>query len=200
MEISVTALVVWCAVCVGSACASVVAGNDVAPRSETDTFRNFHIVDTNNPFNENGLVTQWEIYANDTLPVELVLYRNNGGAFSVIGRSGLETPVLGFNQFSLASPVAVELGDFVGVYVQDTGVVAYTLDPPFSNNLGDLSGTVLFTASDTGLAHVTDFIDSTNRTYSVRATGVVPEPACVTIWSLFALALAGACCCGRRMR
>lgn len=153
-----------------------LAGNDVIDRPEIDDRSDFYILDSNNPFQSNALVSDWEVFANTASPIELVLYRKLSSSYTVVGRSGLETPTVGFNKFTLASPISVEAGDFVGLYLPSEQLVPFTLDAPFVGDLGNLSGTVLFTSQSSG-ANPTAFTGSSNRTYSVRANGTIPEPA-----------------------
>lgn len=49
-----------------------------------------------------GNLTSWEIFAKNTLPVQLIIYRQNGDSYSVVGRSKLETLVVGKNSFTMA--------------------------------------------------------------------------------------------------
>ena len=80
----------------------LVGGNDVEPRSTVDGFRNFSVLDTNNPFDTAGLVTTWEVWTRDIIDivsVQLVIYRKTDGTdheFSVVGMSAEETAVVGF--------------------------------------------------------------------------------------------------------
>ena len=160
--------------CAGSAAwaaPSIVGGNVIVNRGSADTFSNFYIMDTNNPFNAKGKLTSWEIYAQNTKPVQLVIYRQQGGVFSVVGKSNVEIPVVGYNKFLLGNTekIKVAAGDFVGVYHPETGSVSFNLDPPGASSFGagNLTGTVLFT--DINSASPTNFISSSNRHYSIRA-------------------------------
>jgi hypothetical protein len=151
---------------------SIVGGNVIVDRQLADSFQNFHTVDTNHPFNANGRLTHWEIFAKNANPVQLVIYRQEGGVFSVVGRSRVETPQVGYNLFELGHVrIRVQAGDFVGVYHPSAGAVSYTLDPPglFNFGVGNLTGTVLFTNNNTGIGNETNFISSSNRHYSIRA-------------------------------
>ncbi|MGL4375855.1 MAG: hypothetical protein ACRCT1_05415, partial [Microcoleaceae cyanobacterium] len=132
---------------------------------------NFYIVDTNNPFNNNGEVNTWEIWAEKTTPVQLIIYRKDAGSWSVVGKSDVKTPVVGLNQFSLSAPITVKKGDYVGFYSPQAGSVSLnrkTEQEPWA--LGNLSGTILFTASG---ANATAFSNSCNRTYSITVKGTV---------------------------
>ncbi len=161
------------------------AGNEVIDRHLTDTFEDFHILDRNNPFQISGLVTQWEVYVMDSSQLALVLYRDIGDGFDVVGRSELQSTVEGFNRFTLTNPISVNAGDFVGLYLTAAHSAAYTLDPPFRLSArADFRHAVLFTDDQTGAEGATDFVGSTTRTYSVRAFGIVPEPSA---WALVAI-------------
>jgi hypothetical protein len=178
-----TMLVLLCVTLVGVGIAqaqSLVGGNSVVGRQFSDSFDNFYLVDTNNPINANGHVTAFEVFVATLQPVTLVIYRKTGGVFSVVGTSGQKSPpIVGFNQFQLSTPIAVQAGDFVGLL---NSSVVFTLDPPFSFSLGNLSGTMLFTANNSGNppshTNAINFTGSSNRTYSVRAIGT-PDQTCV---------------------
>ena len=151
---------------------SLVGGNAVIDRTFVDSFDNFSLVDTNNPINMNGQVTAFEVFAGTTQPVTLVIYRQTGPGpvFSVVGTSGQETPILGFNQFQLTTPIQVQAGDFVGLV---NSSVEFDLDPPGLFSLGNLSGTMLFSNNNAGLT--TNFVGSSNRTYSVRVIAATTQ-------------------------
>ena len=168
----------------------ITGGNPVISRPQTDGFSNFAILDRNNPINATGQITGWEVFASNTNPVELLIYRPTGlNAYSVIGNSSLVTPVVGFNFFSLSSPIAVQAGDVLGLFFARTGSVVFTLDPPglFNFGVGNLTGTMLFSDNNTGFANAANFVSSSNRTYSVA---VVPEPTALALLGLSLAALA----------
>ena len=157
----------------------LLGGNEVKPRPHVDTWWNFYLMDTNNPFNANGEVTTWEVYAGSTEAVQLVIYRATESGFSVVGRSAEKTPTVGTNVFGLATPIEVQAGDFIGLYYRRSGVVSFDLhdydehgNPVWDLGEDNLGGGVLFTDLDTGPEDATNFYRSTNRTYSVRATGI----------------------------
>ncbi len=152
----------------------LVAGNDVEDRSNgPDSWVNFYIVDTNNPFNADGRATQWEIYVGRIMPVQLYIYRYDGSAWSVVGTSDVITPTtLGTNTYPLTTPITVQAGDFVGLHYPSMsgqgGAVDYTL---WGTNLyyDTISGPVIFTCQEpTG---PTAFEYSSDRIYSIRVTG-----------------------------
>lgn len=150
---------------------SVVGGNAIVDRPELDTFSNFYLVDTNHPLNADGRLDQWEIYAGSTSPVQLVIYRQKGGAFFVVGRSGVKTPERGYNLFKLSpgNKIKVKAGDFVGAYFPATGSISFNFDPSDSfNNFDDLSGATLYSKPN---GAPIEFIGSSNRHYSIRVMG-----------------------------
>ncbi|RMG76803.1 MAG: hypothetical protein D6711_03080, partial [Chloroflexi bacterium] len=147
----------------------LVGGNDVIDRPVVDTYDNFSMIDTHNPINMDGQVTAFEVFVGTTEPVTLVIYRQTGPGpdFSIVGTSEQKTPTsVGFNQFQLTTPIQVQAGDLVGLV---NSSVKFTMDPPHNPDFGDLSGTMLFSSNGAGLT--TNFIGSSNRTYSVRVIG-----------------------------
>ncbi|MBK1987689.1 hypothetical protein A0J48_009095 [Sphaerospermopsis aphanizomenoides BCCUSP55] len=148
----------------------ITGGNTPTKYGIADSASNFYIVDTNNPVDGNGELTGWEIWAENTLPVQLMIYRNESNVWSVVGQSERKTPVVGLNQFSLSEPIKVNKGDFVGIYHPQAGCVSFFKENSQAWAIGNLSGKVLFTGSG---ATSTAFSNSTNRTYSLRVTGNV---------------------------
>jgi hypothetical protein len=149
---------------------SIVGGNVIVNRALIDGFTNFYILDTNHPFDAAGQVTNWEIFAANTNSVQLVIYREEGGQFSEVGRSPIEVPQSGYNLFELdkGSQIDVQAGDCVGIYHPQRGSVVYTQDPPGASNFGfdNFEGTVLLT--NLNAASSTAFLSSSNRRYSIR--------------------------------
>jgi hypothetical protein len=150
---------------------SVSGGNPVVAQPNVDTFQNFNILDRNNPIKGTGELTSWSFYAGNTKPVELIIYRGTGnGPFTVVGSFGPVTPTtVGVNVFAITPPITVQTGDLMGFYFPSTGSVEFSLDPPGLSNFGNLSGTILFTANNSG--NTTNFVDSSNRHYSSMVTG-----------------------------
>jgi hypothetical protein len=85
--------------------------------------------------------------------------------------SQAKTPKKGVNKLTLASPIKVQAGDFVGLYYPKAGSVSFKKNSG-AWDLGNLKGSVLFTSSG---AKATAFSGSSNRTYSVKAEGVVKK-------------------------
>ena len=143
-RLAVLAAIVTLSAAARPASAGLMGGNAVIPRGILDVFTNFSLVDKNVPINATGSVSQWSIFAGATTPVELLIYRQSGSAYSLVGSSLLVTPTLGLNTFILTSPIAVNAGDLVGYYTQSAGVAEFDLNPPGSFAFGNLSGKMLF--------------------------------------------------------
>ncbi|WP_013322060.1 hypothetical protein [Gloeothece verrucosa] len=145
---------------------TIQGGNTILNRAYSDSQNNLYLVDTNNSINVDGEIRKWNVWAKNTLPVQLIIYRRNANSWSVIAKSDLKTPVVGANSFDLPSPISVKKGDFVGLYFPQKGSVAFSLDNgPW--NLGNLSGKVLFVFPSPE-ATATAFSGSSNRTYSIN--------------------------------
>jgi hypothetical protein len=168
---------------------AIVGGNPVISQPNVDTFQNFAVLDKNNPISGTGDLMQWQIYAGAVEPVELLIYASTGpNTYAVIGSSVSEIPVLGLNTFTLSTPIAVQAGDFVGLFFSNTGSVDFA---PLVGNLGNLSGSLLFTGDNSG--STTNFVNSTTRTYSVDVSGITtPEPSNLALAAAALLALAWA--------
>ncbi|WP_071187587.1 LamG-like jellyroll fold domain-containing protein [Trichormus sp. NMC-1] len=148
----------------------ITGGNTPTKYGIADSASNFYLVDTNNPVNGNGELTEWEIWAENTLPVQLIIYRKEVDIWSVVGKSEIKTPVVGLNQFSLSGSIKVNKGDFVGIYHPQAGCVSFFKENSQAWAIGNLSGKFLFTGSG---ANSTAFSNSSNRTYSLRVKGNV---------------------------
>lgn len=151
---------------------TLTGGNTVDDKPYVDSRSNFYLVDTNNPINGIGEVTGWEIWAENTLPVQLIIYRKTADSWSIVGQSEVKTPVTGANDFSLSTLIKVETGDFVGSYYPQQGSVSFSKPDSEAWDLGNLSGKVLFTQSG---ANATAFSGSTNRIYSIKVKGNLVE-------------------------
>jgi hypothetical protein len=161
--------------------AAADGGNPIIDRAVVDTADNLSLVDTNNPFAAAEIVNAWEVWAEGPYPVRLVIFRGDPAeeyGWTKVGESDLETPVVGFNQFTLSTPIAVQAGDFVGFHSPENGVVSldcgggsiargiwyawdWNVTWPYSS--GDFDGRLL---------------DVGSRTYSIRAFQI---PVDVTI-------------------
>jgi len=139
-------------------------GNSIEARSWADSAGNVYYVDTGALVPQDGLLTSWQIFAKNTRNVELVVYRGEPGSLRVVGRSGVVTPSVGANEFTLEAPFAVLAGDMLGWHTPGTGSVAFDLvEGPW--NTGDLRARVLF-----AWGHPTEFSGSSERVYSIAAT------------------------------
>ncbi|GBF00254.1 hypothetical protein NIES298_45000 [Microcystis aeruginosa NIES-298] len=147
----------------------ITGGNSPSKYGIADTRTNYYLVDTNKPINGNGEITGWNIWAENTSPVQLITYRKEANTWSVVGKSEVKTPVIGLNEFSLTTPIKVNQGDFVGIYYPQAGSISYDKN---TAPLGNLSGKVLFTSSG---ATATAFSDSVDRIYSLSVKGNVGE-------------------------
>jgi len=146
----------------------ITGGNTPTKYGISDSKTNFYLVDTNNPITGKGELTGWNIWAEKTLPVQLIIYRKEANAWSIVGKSKLETPVVGSNEFSLATPIKVQQGDFIGIYYPQAGSISFFKDKKSPWNLGNLNGKVLFTGSG---ADSIAFSNSCDRIYSLTVQG-----------------------------
>lgn len=157
----------WSATSTATKVEPLVGGNEPVKKQLPDSWGNFYILDRNRPLTQNGEVKTWEIWAENTNSVQLMIYRPTGNSWAVVGKSDVKTPQVGFNEFSLPAPIQVQKGDCLGIYSPKAGIVSFSLDSG-SYALGNLSGKVLFTQQGAG---ETAFSDSSNRTYAVRVKG-----------------------------
>ncbi|MDJ0660789.1 MAG: lamin tail domain-containing protein [Crocosphaera sp.] len=144
----------------------LTGGNNIIHRQFTDTASNFYLVDTNNAINLDGYVNSWKIWADNNLPVQLVIFRQDGNNWSIVGRSEQVTPKTGLNELTLSSPIAVKADDCVGLYYPQQGSVS-AIKHQGNWALGNLNGTVLWSYG----AEFNAFTDSGYRTYSVQVKG-----------------------------
>ena len=133
----------------------------------TDSGANVYSIDASHPICGEGTLTEWNIYAKNQNPVQLVIYRRSGDSFKVIGKSKVEIPVFGKNRFILDQPIDVSMGDLVGWYNPAKGCIAFNQDHgAWLNN--DLNSSVLFGDSggiDTAIRY------SSFRSYSIEVIG-----------------------------
>ncbi len=145
----------------------ISAGNSPTDRDYADSWHDFYMVDTNQPFVGAGSVRDWEIWAENNLPVQMVLYSHDGDRWKVLGKSEVQTPEVGYNKWELSRPIDVSGGDFVGFYFPERGCVSFDLhDSVWLRN--NMTGSVISGRPGSGEV---GFIGSTNRVYSIRATG-----------------------------
>ncbi|MFZ2725492.1 MAG: lamin tail domain-containing protein [Methylococcaceae bacterium] len=147
----------------------IVGGNNVIEREAVDKRTNFYFADTNYPINAGGVLNSWEIWAKNTTPVQLVIYRRSAGVWSVVGKSELQTPALGLNHFSLSTPLSVAVGDYVGAYFPEAGCIAYH---DYDQEQWDVYQQINCVALTTTGAEATAFGGLANRIYSIKVNGV----------------------------
>jgi hypothetical protein len=148
---------------------TLIGGNPPIDRMYPDGWDHFYIVDMNVPFNFDGRATNWEIWADRTTPVQLYIYRNTGGTWSVVGSSGIVTPSLGHNSFTLSPAIQVRAGDYVGLYYPGWGGGSVSFD--YYDYDYKLPSTVWVTAQYA--ADPTALHPGGYRVYSVKVTGDV---------------------------
>ncbi|MFH0852445.1 MAG: hypothetical protein V1845_02495 [bacterium] len=142
--------------------ATFSVGNDIAARTQVDTFHNFTIVDTNHPSPSSGQLTSFNYYASNTNSFRFVLV----DASSIVRWvSVLITPSsVGVHTFTPGSPVTISAGWNIGMYFASMGTI------PF-----EFTGSpAWYTANNSGLPTVgmiLSYIGSSGRTYSFVATG-----------------------------
>ena len=117
---------------------NTIGGNAVVERTIADTFTGLFMMDTNHPFTADGTVNFWEIWADNTNNVQLVIYRQRHGSFIEVGRSEVVTPTVGYNLFRLEhdTNIRVLAGDFVGAFWPGAGSISFSLDVPEEAPLG----------------------------------------------------------------
>ena len=140
-------------------------GNETIPRTYTDTYHNFTIIDTNNSVQVDGEITSFTYYAANTNPFSFVVVDS---ANIVQYVSPLITPSgTGVQTYIPATPIAVSAGDNIGMYFSLTGTIPfdYVGDPAVytpNNNGVPVVGLPLTVEGTSG------------RTYSLSATVRVP--------------------------
>ncbi len=132
-------------------------GNSVTNRAIVDTASNLTMVDTAHPMPNPGQLTKWEFWVGNVAggrQIQLVIYRQTGTAWSLVGSSKLEISKVGLNECALDTPIDVKKGDFIGWYYPGRGVISFDYG----------GGQVLW---GTGSPR-TSFPGSGARTYSIR--------------------------------
>jgi hypothetical protein len=119
----------------------ITGGNEVKIRGAQITNRtDFSYLDANNPINGTGNIRKWSIFTGPNYgPAALLIYRKVGNGltsdpattYTLVGQSALKTPeacpatgpIPGFckQTYKLPSGLAVQAGDFVGLYSLLTG-------------------------------------------------------------------------------
>lgn len=75
-----------------------------------------YLVDINKPINTDGNLNLWRVWVKTNLPVQLAIFRKIADNWSMIGESEIVHPSEGLNQWNLSNPIAVKVGDCVGLY------------------------------------------------------------------------------------
>ncbi len=155
------------AICVSGvpAATEIFGGNELVDYPHVDGFRNFYMLDSKTPINGDGVITHWEIIANNTKPVQLIIYRFNGSTYEPVGQSERMTPAVGKNRFDLSTPIPVKEGDLVGWHFPETGCIA--CDAP-TEHKRDLSLHMKYTNQQ---QHISAFFESQNRNTAICVSG-----------------------------
>jgi len=160
---------------VAAAETTTLAGNDVVDRGAgPDSWTNFCLVDRNNGFSQDSIMTGFSVYVDRTSPFHFMVYQEVTEGWQVLYDSGLQTPTtLGVYTKSI-TPLWIPAGSFVGLYYPTNGAVPYTKnEPAFEYDV--LTNVVLFTDNNAG--NVVNFLNSGDRVYSIAALGWVAMPA-----------------------
>lgn len=146
----------------------VIAGNAVIPRDYgPDSWSNFYLMDRNNGFSEDSVMTGFSVYVGRLSPFEFMVYAENGDGWEVVYRSGVITPAEMGEYSTAIDPECIPAGSYVGLYYPTNGAVPYSRgDTHFEWNT--LDRVVLFT--NQGGTEV-DFLHSGDREYSLAAYG-----------------------------
>src|SRR5688500_2041075 len=96
-------------------------GNATIARTDTDTYHNFTIIDSNNSVLADGEITSFSYYAANTKPFGFVVVSS---AHVVEYVSPLITPAAtGVQTYTPVAPIDVTDGDNIGMYFQSTGTI-----------------------------------------------------------------------------
>ena len=147
----------------------IIAGNDVIDRDYgPDSWSNFYLMDQNNGFDDDSVMTAFSVYVGRTRPFHFVVYNDAGEGWEVVYDSGAIVPTeVSVLYTQDITPVCVPAGSYVGLYYPEDGAVPYSRgETHFEWNT--LERVVLFT--DQGGSEV-DFLHSGDRVYSIAAHG-----------------------------
>ncbi|MDJ0509097.1 MAG: lamin tail domain-containing protein [Crocosphaera sp.] len=137
----------------------VIGGNQIIKRQLPDSASNLYMVDTNNPIKFDANISSWDVYADNALPVQLVIFRKSGNGWSIVYKSDTEQARIGSNSFILSHAIEVKAGDCVGWYCPQKGCVSFDYAGGTSSWFYGAS----FSGSPSG---------SGSRTYSISVDGV----------------------------
>ncbi len=139
------------------------AGNDAVSRANVDTYSNFTIVDTNNPFATDGLVEMFEYYAANTNKFRVLIVDETSEVKWV---SPEITPgLVGENTYSPNPMPAVEAGWDLAIYSVATGVIPFGYNAAAEPAAYEGNGAGL-----PALGETLTFAGYTDRYYSLNAT------------------------------
>jgi len=111
-----------------------VPDSGLTVRQLRDGASGIHFIDLNSPISGNGWITSWSIFAQSSIVLDwvanfesrqvgLMIYRNNGSSYTVVGESPLETIPAGalawdriYTFSDLGTGIHVQQGDLLGWY------------------------------------------------------------------------------------
>lgn len=147
---------------------SATIGNDATLRTHVDSYRNFAIVDTNNPAPFDGVFSQVDYYAHRAGDVRFVLVDTAGTVTWV--SEVITATAAGTQTATLTTPAGVTAGSNLGVYSVNYGVVSYAYG-------GDSDA--FWEPNNAGLPAVGDAFNTAGaqaRTYSMNAKVTATSP------------------------
>mmetsp|Transcript_15488 Transcript_15488/g.31779 ORF Transcript_15488/g.31779 Transcript_15488/m.31779 type:complete len:265 (+) Transcript_15488:402-1196(+) len=148
---------------------STIVGNPIVKQTFVDTWSNYYMA-SGNGLPKDLVVTSFSLYAKRAGKVQLLIYRRDGSAFSVVGKSEIVAATLGMNKFHLSDPIEAKEGDLIGWYVPDQGVVALSKKSG-SWQVDGLDNGTMFTSIGSS---ATAFKYSSDRIYSIGIEGEDP--------------------------
>ena len=180
--------------CVRASFASVlVNGEPLQNYGNADSWNGWVELDTGIPFTFASTLTSWGIYAEGAGAIELLILQQSGSVYNVVGQSAVVNAVAGVNDFSLATPVSVQAGDYLGWWqASPTSILSFGGGGPlvYATANGSYPSAAPSSFSTGSIAW------SGNRTYAIAV--FAPEPSGIaTETAFFALA---ALCLGWRRR
>ena len=177
--------------CLAGGASAGMIGHEAIDRATQDAARQITIIDTLNASPFSGQLTTWSLWAKQTGPVKLQVFRSVIGGYELVGENPVTVADLGANSFdiALASQITVQVGDLLGFRYNETynqGIIAV-----------DLTGSEMFCthwpepADDVAVGGVIPLGHMQSiggRTYSLSAD-IVPEPATMGLLALGGLAM-----------
>lgn len=171
---------------------AVVIGNDAIDRATSDTWSNFVLALTTEAFTPTGgLVTDWNVYANNAGTLGLLILRNTSGTtYEVVG-ADFETASAGLNTFSFSpdtGSAVAQAGDILGLFI-GSSKVDFSFSGADAVRWCGSSGCISDVGTQLAVGSTVNFTGSGARVYSANAVYNVPESATLL---LVALGLMGA--------